>query len=229
MPFETVRYGPHEDNIGDLRRGEAGLVALVHGGIWRHQYRRDIMESLAVDLSGRGYHTWNVEYRTLGTGGGWPGSGHDVLTALDHAPRLGLGPVRAVVGHSAGGYLAMWAAPRSASPVALCVGLAPIVDLDDAVESADVLAHESRLLRDAGAPTPVDPEAVPTVLVHGPADETVPIRHSTLLAQRRGLDILEFDGGHLDLLDPSKPHWGWVLERVGSAGGLDSTYLSTDR
>ncbi|MBW3666537.1 MAG: type II 3-dehydroquinate dehydratase, partial [Actinobacteria bacterium] len=82
-PFETIRYGPHADNIGDLRHGGAGLVVLVHGGFWRHEWARDTMESLAVDLAKRGRHTWNIEYRRLGDGGGWPGSAHDVLMALD--------------------------------------------------------------------------------------------------------------------------------------------------
>ena len=54
-PFETISYGPHRDNVGDLRRpdGEAsGLLVLVHGGLWRQEYERDSTETLAVDLTG---------------------------------------------------------------------------------------------------------------------------------------------------------------------------------
>ncbi len=215
MPFETIGYGPHPDNDGDLRRGEKGLVLLVHGGVWRDQYRRDTIESLAVDLTSRGYHTWNVGYRTIGTGGGWPGSGHDLLTALDFVPRLDLGdgPV-VVIGHSAGGYLGLWASPRTRLEVGLVVGLAPVVDLDAAVADQGELAPEAGLLLDAGAPSPVDPVDLPVVLAHGEDDRIVPIRDSRMLAAARGFDLLESEGGHFDLLDPGKPHWDWVLERI---------------
>jgi 3-dehydroquinate dehydratase II len=217
MPFEPIRYGPHTDNVGDLRRGDGrGLVVLVHGGVWRHQYRRDITESLAVDLARRGFDTWNIGYRTLGRGGGWPGSGHDVLTAIDFSPQLGGpggGPL-VVVGHSAGGYLGMWAATRSAADVTLGVWLAPVVDLEDAVTSQAELSYESGLLLDAGAPSPADPGVIPTIVVHGEDDDIVPVRHSKGLASARGLDLHLVEGGHFDLLDPTKPHWEWVTERL---------------
>ena len=86
VPFETVRYGPHPDNVADLRRGGNDVAVFAHGGLWRHEYERDSTESLAVDLNRRGMTTLNLEYRRLGNGGGWPGSGHDVLTALDALP-----------------------------------------------------------------------------------------------------------------------------------------------
>ena len=94
MPFDTVRYGPHPDNIGDLRGEGRDLVVLAHGGLWKQEFARDGTESLAIDLARRGYRTWNLEYRRLGGGGGWPGSGHDVLTALRQADRDGILPVR---------------------------------------------------------------------------------------------------------------------------------------
>jgi 3-dehydroquinate dehydratase-2 len=211
--FETIGYGPHQANRGDLRRGlRDGLVLLVHGGVWRHQYGRDTMESLAVDLTRKGHHTWNIGYRVLGTDGGWPGSGHDVLTAIQHATHLDLGPIRAVVGHSAGGYLSMWAAARESSRVGRVVVLAPVVDLTDAVVSAGALSRESAILLQTGAPALVNPGGVPAMAVHGTKDDIVPIRHTRLLDGHA--EVLETDGGHFDLLDPSKPHWEWVVERL---------------
>jgi 3-dehydroquinate dehydratase-2 len=120
VPLRVVRYGPHEDNIGDLRRGDdrSELAVFVHGGLWRREYERDTTESLAVDMTTRGFDTWNIEYRRLGNGGGWPASGHDVLMALDSIPRLGVEPRRVVVvGHSAGSQLLMWAAQRTHTPI----------------------------------------------------------------------------------------------------------------
>jgi acetyl esterase/lipase len=66
--------------------------------------------------------TWNIEYRRLGQpGGGWPGTYLDVGRAVDHLRTLAsqhaldLGRV-VIVGHSAGGHLAMWAAARTRVP-----------------------------------------------------------------------------------------------------------------
>src|SRR5690606_22521300 len=33
VPFQTVRYGPHPDNVGDLRSGNSHLVVFIHGGV----------------------------------------------------------------------------------------------------------------------------------------------------------------------------------------------------
>jgi len=63
-PHETRRYGPHPDNVGDLRLPKsdiAGLAVLVHGGFWRQEYERDSTETLAVDLALRGWASWKIE------------------------------------------------------------------------------------------------------------------------------------------------------------------------
>src|SRR5207302_9122787 len=74
-------------------------------------------------LKAEGIATWNVEYRRLGeSGSGWPGTYLDVGRAVDHLRtiarqyELDLSRV-VVVGHSAGGHLAMWVAGRSRIPV----------------------------------------------------------------------------------------------------------------
>ena len=74
---------------------------------------------MADALRTEGIATWNIEYRRLGEpGSGWPGTYLDVGQAIDHVRKiagqhhLDLNRV-VVVGHSAGGHLAMWAAARS--------------------------------------------------------------------------------------------------------------------
>jgi acetyl esterase/lipase len=128
--YHTVHYGPGVDQFGELWPAAGGptpvpggpspapVVVLVHGGYWRDRYRLDLMHAMAADLSGRGYAVWNVEYRRVGSpGGGWPGTFLDVAAALDALAdlagqhRLDLGRV-SVVGHSAGGHLALWACGR---------------------------------------------------------------------------------------------------------------------
>lgn len=216
--LETIRYGPHQDNVGELRRGGSGLVVLVHGGFWRHEWTRDTMESLAVDLSRRGHNTWNIEYRRIGTGGGWPGSGHDVQMALDFAPQLDLDADRlTVIGHSAGGHLALWAGQRSATEVELVVGLAAVTDLARHASSERYGSAEARTLLDAGAPSPVSPGETRALLVHGKSDELVAPEQSSNFAASHGLRLVEVPSGHFDLLDPQNEHWEQVLAAVSGS------------
>ena len=216
-PFETVRYGPHAENVGDLRIGKRGLIVLIHGGFWRQEWQRDSTESLAVDLTKRGFNTWNIEYRRIGNGGGWPGSAHDVLMALEFAPRLGLEVNElAIVGHSAGGHLALWSARRSRTEISQVVAMAPIADLERHAKSDIDGATEAQYLLDSGAPPASDPGDVATILVHGDGDRHVPQEHSSELAIQQGLDLITFPGGHFDLLDPKRDPWPRIVEAVAS-------------
>ena len=92
------------------------MVVLIHGGSWHKRYGRVFMRWIAGDLLRRGYAVWNIEYRRLGDGGGWPATFADVAAAIDHlaaldGERLDLDRVT-LLGHSAGGHLALWAAGR---------------------------------------------------------------------------------------------------------------------
>lgn len=214
-PSETLRYGPHPDNVGDLRlpaTKPAGLAVLVHGGFWRQEYERDSTETLAVDLIGRGWASWNIEYRRLGRGGSWPGPGQDVKLAFDfirQRPEVEVA-APAIIGHSAGGYLGLWAANRSSGQsVGLTVGLAAVTDLGSLAASGEPGSGEAKRLLAAGAPPAL--EAPPsTLLVHGQEDELVPVSHSMRLSDTARVEI--FPGmGHFDLLDPTREHWSTVF------------------
>ncbi len=73
---QRIRYGPDSSQYGQLHRPHAGppraVVVVIHGGFWRARYDASLGTPLAVDLAGRGFAAWNVEYRRLGAGGGWP-------------------------------------------------------------------------------------------------------------------------------------------------------------
>jgi acetyl esterase/lipase len=118
------RYGPHASQRADLYvppgPGPHPVVVLIHGGSWHKRYGRVFMRWIAGDLLRRGYAVWNIEYRRLGDGGGWPATFADVATAIDHlaaldGERLDLDRVT-LLGHSAGGHLALWAAGRPNLP-----------------------------------------------------------------------------------------------------------------
>ena len=215
QPFETIAYGQHPDQVGDLRPGSADLVILLHGGFFRSQWTRDTIESLAVDLTGRGYTTWNIEYRRLGVEGEWPAMAEDVVQALNHVSQLETDFERVtVIGHSAGGYLSIWASPRSSTKVDQIVALAPIVDLERHARSQMDGASECQTLIDGGAPVRVEPRQIPTLLVHGEADQNVPVGQSADLARAHGLELLTTPRGHFDLLDPTRPHWERVVGSI---------------
>jgi len=80
------------------------------------------MAYVSEDLSRRGFAVWNIEYRRVGgAGGGYPGTFEDVGRGIDRlrtiaqAEHLDLRRV-VLVGHSAGGQLALWAAARRRLP-----------------------------------------------------------------------------------------------------------------
>ena len=117
------------------------MAIVVHGGYWKAQYDRSLMEGLCVDLAVHGLAAWNLEYRRVGGGGGWPDTFLDVAAGVDHLAELdaGLDVSRVVaVGHSAGGQLAFWAAARPGLPED-GPGHAPRVVITGAVSQAGVL------------------------------------------------------------------------------------------
>ena len=120
---QTHRYGPHRSQCAELHlpagTGPHPVMILIHGGSWQKRYSKLVMRALARDLRRRGWAVWNIEYRRIGAGGGWPETFIDVGAAVDHvrALRAPLDQDRvSVLGHSAGGQLALWAAGRAALP-----------------------------------------------------------------------------------------------------------------
>jgi acetyl esterase/lipase len=94
------------------------LVILIHGGAWLSHIGADSFEQFSRHLAERGLAVLNVEYRRVGSGGGWPTTFTDVAAALDSVPAINRQIPQldhrnaVVVGHSAGGQLAMWAGTR---------------------------------------------------------------------------------------------------------------------
>jgi acetyl esterase/lipase len=222
-PDEVRRYGEAPEQLVEVFRAAAraggtarGPVVLLHGGFWRARWDRLHARPLAAALADRGHDVILPEYRRVGDeGGGWPGTGEDVLTVLAALPALlpDAGPVT-LVGHSAGGHLAVWSQAARPSPhVAAVVALAGVLDLaaasadrlsDDAV--GELLGGDLRLLPGAD-PAQLPPPPQPTTLIHGTLDEDVPVEYSRRYSARhRSVSLHELaDAGHLDLVDPAGP------------------------
>lgn len=122
---QRIRYGDDPSHFADLRLptdpGPHPVVIYVHGGCWRAEWDLTHAGHACAGLTAAGLATWNVEYRRIGNGGGWPATARDVARAADHllvvGAALGLDLGRIVIaGHSAGGHLAAWLAARHRLP-----------------------------------------------------------------------------------------------------------------
>ncbi len=143
-PVQTLSYGAHPEQFGQLRTPPAGsapvpVVVLVHGGYWRSRWRLDLMDPLAADLAARGIASWNIEYRRPDRHG-WAATTADVEASVRYlaqlAERSPLDLTRLIlVGHSAGGQLAARVAAD------LLAGAPADAVLADAVLADAVLAN----------------------------------------------------------------------------------------
>ena len=250
-PDVQVRYGPHTDQVADVflpspLSAPAPLVLAWHGGFWEQRYDRSHLAPFAQALAAAGHVVVSVEYRRVGGDGGWPATLDDVVAASAQLPRLVAGaapvavathdggePRSVVIGHSAGGHLALWSAtscpPRGLEAV---VALAPVADL--------ALAWQLRLGDGAvaawlgGGPVDVSDRyavadvsvlpapRVPTTVVHGRSDSVVPLELSRRYVEhvRRSPDapavrLVEQECGHFELITPDPtPTFKLILEKM---------------
>ena len=185
-------------------------VIFVHGGCWLNSFDVQHAKPLATALSAQGYDTWAIEYRRTGdSGGGWPGSRDDVIQAVDHLlPHVITSPV-ILMGHSAGGHLALLAASHHHQAVSAVIGLAAITNVSR-YAAGDNSCQQATTQFMGGTP-----EALPTdyqqadvnrntphqrtVLLHGESDLLVPVAQAELSPAQR---VLLPDVGHFDWIHP---------------------------
>ncbi len=224
--LETIRYGDQADQFGHLRLPPGGgrhpLVMVVHGGFWRHQWTFDTSAALARDLTRRGLATFNVEYRRLGMGGGARVTSGDLALAASHIARHpAIDATRmAILGHSAGGQLAVTEAVRSGR-FRLAVALGGVLDLEQAITDG---VGEGAPLEFLGEEDPAEyspirllPFATPLIVAHGIGDEVVPVVQAErfLAVAGDGVTAMLFpDTGHSEVLDPAHHMWRSVADRL---------------
>jgi acetyl esterase/lipase len=237
-PDLTVRYGPHPDQVADVRLPPGApvgpLVVFIHGGFWRARYDRAHTGPLAADLAGRGYPVAAIGYRRVGQdGGGWPGTLDDVAAAVARVPGLvaaatGLPLDRPVLsGHSAGGHLALWAGSAGRDlPVRRVVALAPVADLTlgyrlglGAGAVVAFLGGPPEAVPDRYAAAQPGRPRVPTVILHGTDDDVVPVQVSRAYLAKAGdlAKLVEIPGaGHFAVIDPAARAWSTLLGTLGA-------------
>src|SRR4029453_11288639 len=162
--------------------GPFPLAVLLHGGYWQSPYNLIHTGHMCIVLAKEGIASWNLEYRRVGDPGGeWPAAGEDVGPALTQPRQLPFEPDGAavLVGHSAGGQLALWAAKRTGLPV---VALAPVSDVRDPAERRGPESAPGRFMSAEhyadGSPVELVPLGVPQIVIHGTVDDSVPFEMS---------------------------------------------------
>ncbi|WP_440710802.1 alpha/beta hydrolase [Herbiconiux sp. YIM B11900] len=259
-PDHVLRYGPGPSQVADLylppHGPVRGLVLALHGGFWRARYDRVHLRPLAEAIAAGDHAVALIEYRRIGEdGGGHPGTFDDVLLGIRTVPglvgdllererRAGSGldgaalghPLRAadttLIGHSAGGHLALWSQSVPEARVAHVIALAGVLDLGEAEHlrlSEDAVGellhrdHPGFTDRLAAADpmrlAPPTAAGTATTLVHGTVDPDVPVSFSrTYAARDRRIAYHPLEGvDHFALIDPHSPAGALVLRLIASA------------
>ncbi len=261
-----IFYGRDASQFGDLRLpkgpGEHPVAVVIHGGCWLAEYNLDHISSFCAALTRAGIATWSLEYRRVGDPGGgssctamvqgWPGTFEDVSRGTDHlkaiAGKYHLDVNRVVVvGHSAGGHLALWLAARHrlpkgsllftprGLPLRGVVSLAGIADLREAYDRKTCGDAVDRLLGGSPAevaeryaqtsPLELLPLGVPQRLIHGARDRIVPLasaRAYEAAAKKSGDDVrltVLDSAGHFELIAPQSSAWATVQDTILSLLG----------
>jgi acetyl esterase/lipase len=256
---KRIEYGPDPQHFAELRLpkgpGPFPFLFVIHGGFWQSAYDLKHIGSLCAALTRKGIITCNLEYRRIGnSGGGWPGTFQDVGLATDHILEIFSSDSHvdvartAVLGHSAGGHLALWLVSRhrirKSSPLhsaqkhrlAIAVSLAGVCDLRTALSQQLGNGIVARLMGgtpdqypdrfDAGSPIELLPNGSKQVLIHGTADDIVPVSQSEKFVERAEQlgerpTLVRLNGvGHFDLIDPESEVWLNVTRAVLQVLGL---------
>jgi acetyl esterase/lipase len=224
-----LAYGAEPKQFADMRlpagNGPWPLAVVIHGGYWKATYNLSHTGHMCVAFAEAGIATWNLEYRCVGDpGGGWPATGEDIALALRFLDELEARfPVRRalLVGHSAGGQLALWAAKHAQLPV---LALAAVSDVRESAQRTGPNESTARFI--GGMPDEVPeryadasplerlPLGVRQILIHGTLDDGVPYEMSERYVAAAGdeAELITLDGaGHFGVIDPLSDEWRTVL------------------
>jgi acetyl esterase/lipase len=257
-PDHRIRFGAADHAFGDLRLpdgpGPHPVAVLVHGGCWLSFAGLRHFDGFAAALAERGLATWNVNYRKVDQpGGGWPGTFHDVAAGVDHVRELAVGHDLdlsrvVVIGHSAGGHLATWAAARSrvadSSPVHSDdpVPVAGVVNIAGPADLEALLPHDEQACGEkvieplvgglpdevpaqyaATSPVHLLPLTVPQLHLVGEEDPLRPFVEAFAARAETAGDVVALEivagAGHHDLIAPWSAWWSTVPDLIlGSCG-----------
>ncbi|MBM9888553.1 MULTISPECIES: alpha/beta hydrolase family protein [Deefgea] len=246
-----VRYGARSEQYG-LYKAPSGsgpfpLAVIIHGGCWnRFIASASIMQPLADSLTRAGWATLNLEYRVpedlpyqaIDTF-------QDIATAMDSLPvMLSNLPVNlkrtVVIGHSAGGHLALWAGSRASIPTSsllyknnptlpqAVIGLAAIADLAAYESQKRFTGCASNIpkLRGSFAETEVSPQqmsakGVPIYMISATGDSIVSAENSDSYQQQQlklgnVVNVSKISGDHFTLIQSSGGAFDKILKIINA-------------
>lgn len=234
-PSHVLNYGEDKLQFGELWLPKSPdddykhpLLVFIHGGCWLNQYDISHTHALSTGLSNAGYAVWSIEYRRTGDlGGGWPGSFEDVKNAINYLPKLSSYPVDlrnvALLGHSAGGHLALLAGAERKTSISAVIGLAAIYDIEDySLGTNSCQSATAGFMGGTVEDKPSDYDlANPsktalhsnTILIKGTLDTIVPASQ-TQSSQHKIVEVQ--DAGHFDMIHPGTPTFQALLKELAS-------------
>ena len=216
------KYGADPDNFIEIFETTGtclGQIFLIHGGFWHPEYDLTHLRPFAGALSDAGWRVQLVEYRrTLGKPDNYLA---DIRAAIVHSG----GGV--LIGHSAGGHLALLASDKETEKLITgIIALAPVGDM----AGADALNLDGGAIKlflgDSAVNRPdLDPNImlnanVPVVIIHGTDDIRVPIALSHSLYnsyKTAGLEcefIELIDTGHFEVIDYRAKPFEIILDHL---------------
>ena len=243
-PDDTLSYGSHELQVIDVWQPGAENVSpaviMIHGGCWQTAIaERDIMNWIAADLRQHGVGVWNIEYRGVDRDGGWPGTYADIGHAADlfreRSAEFGFVCEKTIViGHSAGGHLALWLANRPALDTSEFIRGSHPVEIDLAISQGglpDLIAAVNRDGHACGSVAPrqmlgpdqqhaqitsppdMTPGPARQILFHNTLDQIAPPDFARAYCDRvrqKNVDVTLIETpaeGHVELVAPESHSW----------------------
>ena len=187
----VVGKGGDTDLHCDVYRPPAGTekrMALVHfhgGGFARGS--KDTLAAQVMPITARGYVSIAAQYRLSGAAK-WPAQIDDAKThirwARAHSNSLGIDPARiAIVGHSAGGHIALFTAGQPDAELAACIAFYPQTDVKNIAQALMPPGSDEAAINDASPIAHIKEGYPPTVIFHGLSDVTIPPENSQRLLQ----------------------------------------------
>ena len=226
---KAISYGDHPDQFIEFFPSSsvsAKKLGIIHGGYWRPEYDLSYLRPFAARCAEEGFETYLIEYRrTLGIPDNYI---DDIRAAVEVIGEC------ALVGHSAGGHLALLASKLPL--VKSVVALAPVTDL---VRGAELNLDDGGVQLFLGEDPSKRPDLDPMMLeelhakvtvLHGVNDIRVPVEFAQQFAKKFPdvvyIEIAEIV--HFEVIDPRVDSiFQLVLRGAGRARTDDDGIMSS--
>lgn len=255
--MKVYKYGDDSQQYGQLYRMNCGrklpVVIIIHGGYWKDNHTLDTYptKEIVKFVSKLNVAVWNLEYRRMNTEGEnltapWPTVFSDVMHGIDYLKTIAIQEYLdlnrvVVIGHSAGGHLATWAASRekinvssqlyTEKPLKInrLISIAGVLDLNRPLD-LDQPLQITKLLEGSvkgnypelsnSNPNQLHHNGVAMTVIHGDADKTVNISQAYSYLKNAGSNVrfIELSNAdHFSMLpteDIDSPYWRLLKNEI---------------